>query len=277
MGSLSQKNLMKLAKENEKDGKTSEAIQNLKEILRTEHSTEAVLELCKLYRKNKQEDQAYAIIKEEPDLFSDQRVYQEYCEILAANNFFIEAKQIEALTGEKLPVQVEPAKLDKQYLIMDLVKRKKEISQIDYEQLLKLDLVNFINFSQSIFIDPTANFAIRLALCEDLIKLKIEDKINILVLGEQTSFIPAKTTLLEKNPIYREIMASVGSKLRNNPSQLPLIIGETNLILGTIFPKISKYIDDPDSFTSDLISYLYYGDGRSHQAEFEKIYKYLPK
>lgn len=69
MTSVSQKNLLKLAAENQHNGNLHAAIENLEESLRGEHSLDVVLQLCELYCANKQEDQAYALIKEEPDLF----------------------------------------------------------------------------------------------------------------------------------------------------------------------------------------------------------------
>lgn len=69
MTSVSQKNLLKLAEENRRKGDLEAAIQNLEEALRGERSLDVVLQLCKLYCDNHQEDQAYALIKEEPDLF----------------------------------------------------------------------------------------------------------------------------------------------------------------------------------------------------------------
>ncbi len=56
MTSLSQKNLMKLAKQSDAKGDTKTAIQNLEEALRDSQPTEIVIELCDLYLKSKQED-----------------------------------------------------------------------------------------------------------------------------------------------------------------------------------------------------------------------------
>lgn len=277
MVSVSQENLMKLAEENDRKGNIDAAIQNLEEALRNGRSKEIILYLCRLYRKNKQGDRAYTLIKEEPDLFSDQQIYQEYCQILSANHFFIEALQLERLSGKELPVKVTAADIEKQKVIMDLFKRQKSITQWDYEQLLKLDLVNFKSFAQSLLLDPSQNFAVRLSLCEDLVRLKIKENIKIIILGEEKQFVPADTLLLEKSPIYREIVSGIGSKFRNNPSQLPVMLGEINLILGSLYPKLSSYIDEPDSFLSDLVSFLNTGNGRSHQKLFEKIYANLPK
>nr|MDF9462352.1 tetratricopeptide repeat protein [Lactobacillus amylovorus] len=38
-----------------------------------------------------------------------------------------------------------------------------------------------------------------------------------------------------------------------------------------------KYVDEPDSFASDLVSFLQTKEGRSHQKLFNKIYQHLPK
>lgn len=268
---------MKLARQSEKQGDFEGAIKNLEEALRISNSTDVVLELCRLYRKNKQGDQAYALIKAQPDLFSDKRVSKEYYKILQVNNFFIEALQLEHILGEKLPVRIEPASDEKQKIIMELFKRQKNISQYDYEQLLKLNLINYRNFAQSLLLDPTQNFAVRISLCEDLIRLGINDPINIWIAGNSEEFVPSETNLFEREPIYQEVVSSIGSRYRNNPSQLPLMLGEVNLVLGNLYPKLSEYIDNPDSFAKDLSSYLEKGDGAGHQELLEKIYANLPK
>lgn len=54
------------------------------------------------------------------------------------------------------------------------------------------------------------------------------------------------------------------------------MLGEVNLALGTLYPKISKYITNPDSFAKNLSSYLERGDGEGDQKLLEKIYSNLP-
>lgn len=277
MTSVSQRNLLKLAEENKRNGKLAAAIQNLEEALRGEHSLDVILQLCELYCANKQEDQAYALIKEEPDLFSDQRVYQTYCKTLAKNNFLIEALQVQHVTGLTLPVKVEPVSEEKQQQIMQSFKQKKQVSQADYESLHKLNLINFTSFAQSILLDPTPDFAVRLSLCEDLIRLGVKKQVKIWVIGNLEEFVPADTQLLEKETKYQEIISAIGARFNHNPSQLPLMIGETNLVIGSLYPKLSKYIDEPDSFASDLVSYLEKKDGRNHEKLLKKVYQYLPK
>jgi len=91
------------------------------------------------------------------------------------------------------------------------------------------------------------------------------------VLGQTEEFIPQKINLLEKEPIYREVVSGIGSRYYHKPSQLPAVLGEVNLILGSLYPKLSKYVDDPDSFASDIASYIENQDGRSNQKLFERI------
>lgn len=277
MTSLSQKNLLKLAQEDEEQGHLDHAIQTLEEALSYGNSKDIVVKLCQLYRKNKQEDQAYTLIKEEPDLFSEPEIFTEYCQILKDNHFLIEALQLRYLLQKDLPVRVHPVEQKKQEMIMMNFRQKKQVSQFDYQNLLKLDLVTFKNFAQSLLLDPSQNFAVRLALCEDLIRLGIDEKVTVWVIGKKEEFIPRKTVLLEKNTVYQEVVSGMGDHFRKNPSQLPLMLGETNLILGSLYPCLSKYIKDTDSFTSDLISYIEKHDGRSHQELLEQIYAHLPK
>lgn len=277
MVSVSQENLLKLALEDENKGNYDLAIQNLEEALSYDPSNKVVIKLCKLYRKNKQEDQAYALIKDQPDLFSDEKIFNEYCQILKVNHYFIEFCQLEKLLDRKIKINISPVSESEQNKIMTSFRKKEQITQLDYQSLLKLNLINFENFSQSLLLDPSQNFAVRLALCEDLVRLNLEKTFKVWILGKQKEFIPNNTPLLEKSTVYTEVIGGIGDHFRNNPSQLPIMLGETNLILGSLYPEIGDYIRNTDGFTSDLISYIQTGNGRTNQKLLEKIYKYLPK
>lgn len=274
---ISQQNLLKLAQEDEEKGNIAGAIANLEQALQLGHASEIIVKLSQLYRKHQQEDQAYALIKSEPDLFSEPKIKEEYYQVLAANHFLIEFLQLQNLLKEKSSFKVEPVSSEQQKKIMDDFSAAKQISQFDYQKLLKLDLVNFLSFAQSLLLKPNQNFAVRLALCEDLIRLGVKDEIKIWVIGELTSFVPEKTPLLEKSTTYKEVISSIGDKFRRYPSQLPLMIGEVNLVLGQLYPKLNYYVKDTDSFSSDLVSFFEKRDGRSHQKLFEQIYQNLPK
>ena len=271
MTSLSQKNLINLAKRNEANGDMVQAIQNLEEALRDGHSNEVVLNLCDFYLKNKQSYSAYELIKEEKDLFTDSEIFAEYSKILSENHFLIEALEVKNITDYELPYSVEAVNLIVQQKIMVTFRQKAKPTKYDYDQLFKLDLSNFKNFAQSLLIDPSLNFAVRLVLCEDLFRLGLKNKFKVLVLGQEEEFIPRKINLLEKEPVYREVVSGIGSRYYHQPSQLPAVLGEVNLILGSLYPKLNKYVDDPDSFASDIASYIDNHDGRSNQKLFEKI------
>ena len=271
MTSLSQKNLINLAKRNEANGDMVQAIQNLEEALRDGHSNEVVLNLCDFYLKNKQSYSAYELIKEEKDLFTDSEIFAKYSKILSENHFLIEALEVKNITDYELPYSVEAVNLIVQQKIMVTFRQKAKPTKYDYDQLFKLDLSNFKNFAQSLLIDPSLNFAVRLVLCEDLFRLGLKNKFKVLVLGQEEEFIPRKINLLEKEPVYREVVSGIGSRYYHQPSQLPAVLGEVNLILGSLYPKLNKYVDDPDSFASDIASYIDNHDGRSNQKLFEKI------
>ena len=271
MTSLSQKNLINLAKRNEANGDMVQAIQNLEEALRDGHSNEVVLNLCDFYLKNKQSYSAYELIKEEKDLFTDSEIFAKYSKILSENHFLIEALEVKNITDYELPYSVEPVNSTVQQKIMVTFRQKAKPTKYDYDQLFKLDLPNFKNFAQSLLLDPSLNFAVRLVLCEDLFRLGLKDIFKVLVLGQEEEFIPRKINLLEKEPVYREVVSGIGSRYYHQPSQLPAVLGEVNLILGSLYPKLNKYVDDPDSFASDIASYIDNHDGRSNQKLFEKI------
>ena len=271
MTSLSQKNLLNLANKVAANGDFPQAIQYLEEALRDGYSDTIVLNLCQMYIKNGQNYSAYELIKEEKDLFTDAQVFSVYSKALQANNFLIEALEVKNITGYGLPDKILPVPLKEQQQIMLNFKGKSKPTKFDYEQLFKLDLINFQNYAQSLLIDPSLNFASRIVLCEDLFRLGIKEKFKVLVLGQTEEFIPQKINLLEKEPIYRELVSGIGSRYYHKPSQLPAVLGEVNLILGSLYPKLSKYVDDPDSFASDIASYIENQDGRSNQKLFERI------
>lgn len=277
MSSLSQENLLKLAQRNEKTGNLTQAIENTEEALKIGPSKSVTLQLCELYLKNGQADFAYSLIKEEPDLFSDQEIFAEYSKILQITHYVIEALEISNLSKNEIKILVEPVDQCKQQKIMVDFKTKSQPTLNDYQQLFKLDLKNFKRFSQSLLIDPSLNFAVRISICEDLTRLGLAERFKVLVLGKTAEFVPKNISLLEKDPIYREIISGIGSRYYHRPNQLPTILAEVNLILGSLYPMINMYVDDPDSFTSDLVSYIENQDGRSHQKLFEVIELNLSK
>lgn len=276
MMSISQQNLLKLARDNMDHGQVTLAIQNLEEALKMGHSLSIVLALSRLYRQNKQERQAYRLLKEEADLFSDAAVFAEYCQVLKANHFFIEALQVKHLSRRSLKTQVLPVSAQQQKQIMSAFNRLSHITEADYQQLLQLNLPNFEAFAKSLLLNPQQQFAVRLALCEDLVRLGIKEKLLVWVLGQEVSFVPVKSCLLEQDPLYREVIAAIGARFRNNPSQLPLMLGEANLVLGSLYPRLKVFVDEPDSFASDLVSYLLTKNGHGHQRLLQQIYQNLP-
>lgn len=277
MSSLSQENLLKLAQRNEKIGNLAQAIESTEEALKIGPSKNVTLQLCELYLKNGQVDFAYSLIKEESDLFSDQEIFAEYSKVLQATHYVIEALEISNLSKNEINILVEPVDQCKQKKIMVDFKTKSQPTLNDYQQLFKLDLKNFKRFSQSLLIDPSLNFAVRISICEDLTRLGLADRFKVLVLGKTAEFVPQNISLLEKDPIYREIISGIGSRYYHRPNQLPTILAEVNLILGSLYPMINMYVDDPDSFTSDLVSYIENQDGRGHQKLFEAIELNLSK
>lgn len=273
----SQENLYQLAKESDAQGKLEEAIQYLEDALRIGYSKKIAVYLSRLYCKNDQNDQAYSLIKEESDLFSDQNIFDTYCQILSRNNFFIEAEELQRQLNQKLNLVIEPVSESEQNKIMADFRNQKEVTLSDYQQLLKLNLSNFMNFAQSLLLDPTTNFAVKISLCEDLIRLKIDEEISVLVLGKLEKFIPLQTELMQKSPIYREIMYGVGDRYRNRPNQLPYVIGEVNLFVGQLYPLLANYVSNTASFTRNMLDFIENRNGHEDQLLLEEIASNLPK
>lgn len=277
MTNLSQKNLINLANESIKNKDLTQAEEYLEEALNLSYDENISKSLVKVYLSDNKEDQAYDLVKEEPDLFSDSEIFSLYLETLARNNYFIEFLQLKKLLDNPKIKEVVPEKLEKQMKIMQAFKKKSVIRQKDYQSLFKLNLTNFVNFSKSILIDPSQSFALRLAICEDLVKLKMDENIPIIVLDQMTAFNPSLTPLLAKNTVYQEIISSIGDRLSKNPSILPTVLSETNLLLGTIYPKIDDFVDEPDSFSKDLVNFVLERNGGEHQEILTKIYQNISR
>lgn len=276
MTNASQDNLISLARKAQKNNDIPQAKQYLLEGLRLGHNTDIVCQLCEIYLQQDQDDQAYALLKEEPDLFSDSRVFGIYLDTLQKKHYFIEFLELKNLLNkEDLAIEVEAVDDNKQLQIMQDFLKLKNITQADYLTLFNLDKENFVNFAKSLLLNPAQSFALRISLCEDLVKLGIDQEISVYVLGEEEKFVPNHTLLLEKDPIYREVCVSIADYLRRDPSKLPLMIGEMNVVLGMLYPKLHKYIQNPDQFAHDFRRYIETKDGGVNQKLLEKIYEYL--
>ena len=186
MTTLSQKNLLTLAQENEANGKLDLAIQNVEEALLIGSNKEIVLRLCDLYLKADQASSAYSLIKEEKDLFSDDEIFFAYSRVLQANHFLIEALEIKNLSKGEKEVEVLPASISEQQATMEKFRLSKNPTKYEYDQLFTLHLIS-------------------------------------------------------------------------------------------LYPKLSKYVEEPDSFASDIASYIDFQDGRSHHDLFRQIDHNLPK
>lgn len=275
MVNISQSNLLILAEQEIKKDNIDKAIQYLLEALRLGHSTEIVYKVCELLLKQGNPKDAYNLIKEELDLFSDSKIYELYLKLLQSLNYNIEARELENLSNKKLNIKISPISKEKQQNLMHNFRTLKSVDKSNYLELYKLSEINFIQLAQSLLMDPTQNFALRLSLCEDLIKLGYDKSVVVFVMGDNKSFIPAETTLLQKDPIYRECCVSLADYLRREPSKLPIMVGELNVCLGMLYPKLHDYISDPDQFTHDFRKYLESKQGGENQKLLDKIYKYL--
>ncbi|QNQ80575.1 hypothetical protein [Lactobacillus sp. PV034] len=275
MKSSSQENLVILAHQAKEKNDLPQAKQYLLEALRIGHNSAIVCELCEIYLSEKKEDQAYSLIKEEPDLFSNQDVFQTYLLVLKACHFNIEKLQLEYLLGKKIQTEIMPVTEVDQQNIMQNFRRLTNITESDYLKLFKLSKQNFVLLAQSLLLDPSQNFALRLSLCEDLIKLGIDQEIQVFILGKVKTFNPKNTMLLEKDPIYREVCTSIADYLRRDPSKLTLMIGELNIVMGLLYPKLHDFISHPDQFAHDFRKYIEEKKGGSNQELLNEIYQFL--
>lgn len=269
----SQKELFEIALQCEKRNDIDGAISNLEEALRLGYDGKVTVKLSELYRMQDQKDQAYLVMKMVPDLFSDKTVFEEYAKVLQENNFLIEALQLKNLSSNRINLTVKPADLSEQRKIIKEFQAKTVITQTDYLKLFKLDLPTYLTFCKSLLLNITQSFAIRLTICEDLIKLGIKEEIPVIILGKEYRFVPVQTCLLKKNTIYQDVISIIYTRYNKEPNKLPLMLGEANLSLGSLYPMIDKFIDDAREFTNSLISFLDNGQGFSYDNLLQKIYK----
>lgn len=275
MKQVSQNNLIKLADEALERKNLSQAQTYLLEALRLGHKWEIVEKLCNIFLQENKAFQAYRLIKEEPDLFSNKEIYKLYIKILQKCNFYIEAIELKNLANLVLPKEIKPVSLEEQQKIIKKFRTIVQLTEKDYLELYKLNLDNFVNLAQSLLLDPTLNFAIRLSLCEDLVKLGYQEEIAVLVLGKKETFIPKDTTLFEKDTLYQEVIMSIADYYQKDPTKLLMMLNETKIALGMLYPKLHSYISNPDAFAHDLRTYVENKDGGENKELLEKIYNYL--
>ena len=78
MTNLSQKNLINLANESIENKDLTQAEEYLEEALNLSYDENISKSLVKVYLSDNKEDQAYDLVKEEPDLFSDSEIFSLY-------------------------------------------------------------------------------------------------------------------------------------------------------------------------------------------------------
>ncbi|QNQ82427.1 hypothetical protein FP435_02900 [Lactobacillus sp. PV037] len=275
MKEVSQNNLIKLADEALTKNKLNQAQSYLLEALRLGHKWEIVEKLCNIFLQKKEPFQAYRLIKEEPDLFSNQKIYDLYVKILQKCHFYIEARELSNLAGLSISEKVKPVSMPEQQKIIKNFRTIAKPTEKEYLELYKLDMENFVNFAQSLLLDPTLDFAIRLSLCEDLVKLGYDKEMSVLVLGKKEGFIPKETSLFEKDTLYHEVVMSIADYYQKDPTKLLMMLNEAKIAMGMLYPKLHTYISNPDAFAHDLRTYIEKKDGGENKELLGKIYSYL--
>lgn len=275
MEQVSQNNLIKLADKALEKKNLNQAQTYLLEALRLGHKWKIIEKLCNIFLQKNVPFQAYRLIKEESDLFSKKEIYDLYIEILQKSNFYIEAIELKNLANLDISKEIKPVSLEKQQKIMKNFRTIVQPTEKDYLELYKLNLENFVNFAQSLLLDSTLNFAIRLSLCEDLVKLGYGEEIAVLVLGKKESFIPKDTVLFEKDTLYQEVVMGIADYYQKDPTKLLMMLNETKIALGMLYPKLHSYISNPDVFAHDLRTYVESKNGGENKELLEKIYNYL--
>lgn len=256
MLTLSQQHLLKLAQGSERAGDLDSAISNLEEAVLTARSTELVTQLARLYRQNKQGLLAYHTIKALPDYLTG-KALTEYWNILAANHFFIEAMELVASDSKLVApadVNVTPVSVSRQEII---IKQYHNVGLVEdnYLQVLQLDFKHFMLLIRSYLLDPNANFAIRLSLVEECVRLRLETPLQVLILDQLKTVIPSQLPLMYQSAQYQTILAAALAQIAKSPSQRPLVLSCVNLIVGSLYPDLSQ-IDDSAAFASAIVSYV---------------------
>lgn len=224
--------------------------------LSVQHDIKCVIALGNIFLQEKRPDEAYKLLKDESDLFSDDMLFKFYLKVLQERHFYIEAKQVSYLLGKPLAIEILPiVGSDADKIMLDFHKLN-IITQEDYIKLYSLDEETFIEFSKSLLLDPTTNFMVKATLCNDFIKLGVSQKSNIRILGQMQSFVPADTSIFYQNSIYKYLISFLKHHYENNPSKMNLLVNEITIFCEVIFPCIEFYIIDADKFARCFIDYI---------------------
>lgn len=271
---VSQEELVNLADQSVQKEEYDQAIGYLEQALNLGPDGLIYFRLAKIYYLTENEDLAYLMIKEVPDLFSTRDIFVQYQLILQSKNYFIEQQKLVKLinanfVGEHKTmfaditelIKAEPANKDVQQKIMQsfLQANQATITIADFQKLYCLDLSNFQKVAENVFLNSFASQNIRLSLIFELIQLEVATEIPIKVLDELKTFVPNQTHPFFESKVLVDGQKFIIDKFSKDPIQAEQFTNEFSFCLQKLYPFEEKMILDVNGFVDALESYLTQG------------------
>ncbi|MDO4912180.1 MAG: hypothetical protein Q3960_01340 [Lactobacillus sp.] len=274
MTTISQKNLLKLALEAKEKEQTEQAISLLEEAIMLGPDTTIALNLSQLYQEVGLFYNAYELLKNQ-DNYLTEPIFTEYLHVLKALNLRIEFLQLKELLQGAARNQLEKIEVKATDDPLSVMKLKK-IQVDNYWKILTLDLPQFELFVQEKLASTETDLALHISLIEECVKLQLTTPLNTLVLDKLVQFVPKEVGLFQTNNFVTEVN-NFGFELvekAKSPSLSPLFFAMTRIILGSLYPIIDQYLDDPKSFAQEIFDYI---TGQTNVEHSELITKILQK
>lgn len=271
---VSQEELVNLADQSVQKEEYDQAIGYLEQALNLGPDGLIYFRLAKIYYLTENEDLAYLMIKEVPDLFSTRDIFVQYQLILQSKNYFIEQQKLVKLIDANFVgkqktmfaditelIKAEPANKDVQQKIMQsfLNANQATITIADFQKLYCLDLSNFQKVAENVFLNSFASQNIRLSLIFELIQLEVATEIPIKILDELKTFVPNQTHPFFESQVLVDGQKFIIDKFSKDPIQAEQFTNEFSFCLQKLYPFEEKMILDVNGFVDALESYLTQG------------------
>ncbi|MBM7618121.1 hypothetical protein JOC36_001723 [Weissella uvarum] len=270
MQSEAYQNLVNQGQQAEQAQDVEEAILAYEQAYSEEQTFEVNQKLASLYLKHEQYEAAMQLVREQTGAYftADGQAQQIYLACCLAANVFIEARQLVAHNPElqdKIP-EIEAAeakyRTEQQATLKENQKAFYHLSDNPMgfqsqviKAAMKLPLEEFMFSAKSILIDPFAHQLTRVSVLEELIKLQINEAVEMKnLIGETEQVIPAEILPFEQQPVVIEILNRLEqSPLASDPSQFIVLKQQFTLCLMLLMPDFSAAISDVQTWMEQTL------------------------
>ncbi|RRG17397.1 hypothetical protein D3P96_07910 [Weissella viridescens] len=246
------------------------ALMYFEEAYRKEQTFDLNVKLAKLYLQQEQNEAANDLVHEYSTEYgqSDPEKQQLYIESCLKSSAFIDARQFIYLNHlhSNLVEQITVAEADfrenQQTALLENQKAFYHLSDAPMGQQSQvvrrakhLPLTEFLFCAKYILIDPFAHQLSRVSVLEELMKLGVEEQINMInLLGSQEAIVPKQIPFLAQQNKFKAIMDLLEkSPLANDPTQFEILKQQINLCLMLMMPNLDQAILDVKVWTEQTL------------------------